>query len=394
MRIAVFSRAIAGHSTGGLAIAAWNICRALADAGHDVELFTTKLKDFEGDHRSYHVLCHYLAGTTPCQYEGGYYNRATEAFWINHSKNAFNAIVSISKAAMELLPQRPAPMLFTSHGIGIDAVQGGVNYAMVHNNQSRLDVEVVKGIRSTYIDSAPDIHCPEVDFYAKWTALGGVSLSACMDLSVRLYHPRVYFIPNPVYDVKPYPVTAKANDQLKVCLCAGDLKAANKGIESAVNLLRKVERPIQVHTIGKNSNLLPLYGIPVVHHGYVPHAKVLELLPTMDVLFDPSNHHSGLNMTVVQALMLGVPVIAFPFGGMPTAIRSGVNGFLINYKSHVELNTALDRVHADRVNLSRSAVDLANSMFSPGAAGLFYTRALENMVRGLPAPSALTGWLL
>lgn len=396
-RVAVFTRATHRHSTGGMAIAAWNIARALADQRHDVVLYTTRTASFSGPYPESGVLCHYLDGTEPCVYDGGYYRQAALAFERDHcGSRRFDAIVSISKAARDAIaiPGAP-PALFTSHGIGLDRVQDELNIAVANGVPANM-AAVQNAITATHFDRVSDIGCSEQQFYWKWTALGGVSLSACMDLQTRIAHPRVFFVPNPVYDVdwtNDPPTHGKpARSPMQITICAGNLLAANKGVATVIPALARMP-DVLVTLVGAGGDSLA-QKLPHVHnYGHVAHGVALDLIARSDVVLDPSLHHSGLNMVVAQALSLGVPVVAYPFGGMSTAITSGENGYLVRPGDPDALIVALERVRTNRAEMSMDARSHARLMFSPAETGVRYSMALRTMIAGhVGYPVGPRGW--
>ncbi len=394
MRIAVFSRALAEHSSGGMAIAATAVARCLTDSGKpcEVDVFTTRTDSFTGIHESSGVRRHFLAGTTPCTYEGGYYNAATKAWAEEHARRPFDAIVSVSKAAMEVLPIPGRPkMLFTSHGIGIDAVHEGINAALVSGQAGRaLEAGVLKGIRSTYIDPSPDIQCTEQEFYLKWDALAGVSLSAVVDLQVRMGHPLVYFLPNAIYDVEwDRPLAyAPARPLFHLGVCAGNLLAFNKGVLASAPLLAALRTAqVQVHLIGDNGqDVTSRIGGHAVAYGKVPQTEAIRLIGEMDAIFDPSIHHSGLNMVVCQAMAMGVPVICYPFGGLTTPVQHGVTGVLVRPQFPGDVERAIQTIRDRRPTMSRNAYSLARLLFHPRTCGQRYLLAIESMLDGSMPP--------
>jgi glycosyltransferase involved in cell wall biosynthesis len=86
-------------------------------------------------------------------------------------------------------------------------------------------------------------------------------------------------------------------------------------------------------------------------------------------LFVLASHHEGLPVTVMEALTLGVPVVATAVGGLPEVVTTGANGILVAPGSAVALADAIERalgplVHAELVAGAR----LTDDRFSNAAA--------------------------
>ena len=71
-------------------------------------------------------------------------------------------------------------------------------------------------------------------------------------------------------------------------------------------------------------------------------------LASFDIFVQPSRSE-GLPLSVLEAMAMGLPIIATSVGGIPEAIRSGENGLLIPSESPQELALALVRVASDAV---------------------------------------------
>jgi glycosyltransferase involved in cell wall biosynthesis len=74
-------------------------------------------------------------------------------------------------------------------------------------------------------------------------------------------------------------------------------------------------------------------------------------------LFVLASHHEGLPVTVMEALTLGVPVIAPEVGGLPEVVTTGVDGILVEPESSSALADAIVRAAdpATRAELSAGA---------------------------------------
>ena len=74
----------------------------------------------------------------------------------------------------------------------------------------------------------------------------------------------------------------------------------------------------------------------------------------------------GLGRVVVEAMLLGTPVIGSRVGGIPDLIADGVNGYLVEPGNEAELTAALRRVYADDVAaMGEKARGFAEGYFSP-----------------------------
>jgi glycosyltransferase involved in cell wall biosynthesis len=60
-------------------------------------------------------------------------------------------------------------------------------------------------------------------------------------------------------------------------------------------------------------------------------------------LFVLASHHEGLPVTVMEALTLGVPVVAPAIGGLPEVVTTGVNGILVAPDSPGALAVGIER---------------------------------------------------
>jgi glycosyltransferase involved in cell wall biosynthesis len=85
-------------------------------------------------------------------------------------------------------------------------------------------------------------------------------------------------------------------------------------------------------------------------------ADATRLIAAAD-LFVLASHHEGLPVTVMEALTLGVPVIAPEVGGLPEVVTTGVDGILVEPESSSALADAIVRAAdpATRAELSAGA---------------------------------------
>lgn len=79
----------------------------------------------------------------------------------------------------------------------------------------------------------------------------------------------------------------------------------------------------------------------------LPRAEALGWVKMADV-FVLNSTYEGLSHALVEAMMLGTPVVATNVGGNPELIRQGIDGLLIPAKDDAALHAALKQVQADK----------------------------------------------
>jgi glycosyltransferase involved in cell wall biosynthesis len=75
----------------------------------------------------------------------------------------------------------------------------------------------------------------------------------------------------------------------------------------------------------------------VIMKGEMPHDHVLQSLARSH-LFVLTTNREGFGLAVLEAMALGLPVIATRIGGLPELVQDGVNGFLVAPKDDVGLS--------------------------------------------------------
>jgi glycosyltransferase involved in cell wall biosynthesis len=72
-----------------------------------------------------------------------------------------------------------------------------------------------------------------------------------------------------------------------------------------------------------------------------------QILPCLEMLVHPATME-GLGVSLLQASGAGVPVVATRVGGIPEAVRDGVNGLLVPAADAQALGLAIGRLLSDR----------------------------------------------
>ncbi len=76
--------------------------------------------------------------------------------------------------------------------------------------------------------------------------------------------------------------------------------------------------------------------------------RVAEYLSSLDIFVLPSLEE-GLGIVVLEAMAMGIPVIATNVGGIPELIQDGINGLLINPGNEIELEEAILKIYENEM---------------------------------------------
>jgi glycosyltransferase involved in cell wall biosynthesis len=114
--------------------------------------------------------------------------------------------------------------------------------------------------------------------------------------------------------------------------------------------------------------------------GFEPNIR--NLLSISDVLVHPS-HSEGFGLAILEAMAMGLPVVATRCGGPEEIVEDGVSGLLVPPESPRELAAALRRVLMDPRDLGAKAAERARAFSLESAA-----RRMEEIYAGLALPSA------
>ena len=131
--------------------------------------------------------------------------------------------------------------------------------------------------------------------------------------------------------------------------------APQKGVRTLVEAARLLKTSgVQVLLVGDGPQRSTLeqeirrQGVGDVVHlfGFVPHERVPAILTHADLLVLPS-HYEELGTILLEAMWVGVPIVASRTGGIPDIIDDGVNGLLVVPGDPEVLARAIDRLLAD-----------------------------------------------
>lgn len=150
-----------------------------------------------------------------------------------------------------------------------------------------------------------------------------------------------------------------------------------KGVHLLLDAFAALDHPsARLHLVGHRENRQ--YGASLqaqarelgiaarVHFvGAVSQAELADYLGAARVMALPSLSE-GLGRVVVEAMLLGTPVIGSRVGGIPDLVRDGENGYLVEAGDVAALTEALRRIYeADVRSMGQKARSFALDYFSP-----------------------------
>ena len=167
-----------------------------------------------------------------------------------------------------------------------------------------------------------------------------------------------------------------------------------KGVHHLLKAFATLEQPrAQLRLVGQAENadyaaslhtLAEALGISsrVHFHGAVSQAELAAFFAAARVMVLPSLSE-GLGRVVVEAMLLGTPVIGSRVGGIPDMIEPGVTGWLVEPGDEAELAAALrDAFQADVKSMGAKARAFASDFFSPRKYVAGYKELFELAQRG------------
>ncbi len=166
-----------------------------------------------------------------------------------------------------------------------------------------------------------------------------------------------------------------------------------KGVHQLLNAFAALDQPhAQLRLVGHAENAdyaaslrqqAEQLGISdrVHFHGAVSQAELADYFAAARVMVLPSLSE-GLGRVVVEAMLLGTPVIGSRVGGIPDLIEPGVTGWLVEAGDEAGLAAALnDAFQADVKSMGVKARAFADEFFSPRSYVAGYQELFELALR-------------
>lgn len=201
--------------------------------------------------------------------------------------------------------------------LGIPAavsVRGSLEYRLDRGHKRRYMKPFVFNEARRVVVQTPRI---ADDMYSQFQQAGRVDLSETVQAKTSV-------IPNGIH--LPPPERAEGSNVLYV----GRL-VERKGVADLILAMKELQAA-ELVIVGDGPDRTRLEGLAdgsrVAFEGHVPHASIADYLRRARVLVLPSHRGDGLPNVIMEAMSLGVPVVATDTAGIPDIVHHGATGYL------------------------------------------------------------------
>jgi glycosyltransferase involved in cell wall biosynthesis len=369
------------HFNGGLSIAAWNTARAAADAGVEVDFVTAAGKS--GEMNGINIIC--LPDGDHADYNK--WHPAVAKWWASNKVEYDLLHCHGYSGAPVAMVGTDVPILFHDHGSKGGYVQTIVTDAVMRTGMTEAFWKQLRDFVANVYNATP-APAKEADFkhMRRYDRVIATSHISEMDFRTRYLLTNVELFYHPIYlpDVAVRPERDSARPI--VAVFAGDLDNPWKCGELWLKKLLPLKDDIRLLMIGPGKMTCQYAKqnfSDVITTGHLPEHEALGYLSTADVLYEPSTHHIGLNLTGISAIGLGVPVVAFPTAGHTDmiGISGHTAGLVVDPMSPAGVVNGIRKVLKNRDTCSKVARERFCEIFHPKVASARILDIYEDVVR-------------
>ncbi len=393
MKILMLARALPAHRKGGVPDHTWMLARGLASRGVSVRILTTRLEGRPPPDVPVGVAVHYLPKTRPDSYRGGWWTVSADFATSLHCAERFDLIHCQSSAGYGIVNtgvhrRLGVPAIVTQHGTYYDELvtrwKNGFSPDPVTSAKNTAAIAYILYVLfrrdRPYLRRADGVISTSEEQYRLISRVYGVPAERLhkvyngMDLS--------QFTPAPENPEvrKRHGIAPGSPLILAVARLIRD-----KGVQNILNALPGIiERHggCRLLVVGDGpyrpqlERLASRLGIAgaVVFAGERELHELPEYFRACDIFVNATNQQNGYDLTMVEAMATGKPVVSSDIGSTPTLIADGTDGVLFPTADVPALVRAVTGLLADR-NLR----EVIGARARTKAAGRF---GLDPMVEG------------
>lgn len=358
MRICMLARSTRFHSKGGMEDHIAMLTEGLARLGHEVELITTALAGEMAQEREIRagrgkITLHFLEGTDPMHYSQKWFGKTAAKFTELNSRDPFDLVHGQSAAAFHIIKSGAArgmgiPVVSSLHGTIYDELKTQLNLLSTPpSSLADLSDTLIAPLKiAKYLHS---LHFMDRQYISGSDAIIATSDQQAQTIKSRFRVPqeKLFLVYNGIDERQFSPRKPDAALLSKhgiphgsfLVLCAARL-LKEKGVQNAISILPKLRSRVP------NAHLLVLGDGPyrreleslakklgvqenVSFAGFVPFDSLPSYFSSCSVFVNATIRQDGYDLTVLEAMGCGRPVVASNIGSMPTAISHQKDGILL-----------------------------------------------------------------
>jgi glycosyltransferase involved in cell wall biosynthesis len=331
------------HHLGGMEMHTKDLAEGLVKKGHKVTIVTTKNPKKEREEVN-GVKIYYLKNTKPGKYSRSWWRESVKKFEELNKTENFNVVHSQSTGACGFFIKnkrdKKIPVIAAFHGTPYDEIRSLLNTLSLKHpiNSVKAALLIIKWINS----------------YAEWLRFtsfidGAIATSNEQEKILRRYFfvkkEKIYKVFNGIdidlfrpiqnsFILNKYNIT---NEQILLCVAR---IVVDKGIQNIVRAMPLIlkEIPNTKLMIVGDGNYMPTirklvkkYDLEehVIFTGFVKFKELPYYFSACDVFVNPTIRQNGYDLTIVEAMACGKPVVVSNLGSVPTVIEHDVNGILV-----------------------------------------------------------------
>jgi glycosyltransferase involved in cell wall biosynthesis len=353
MIICIVARRIWTHGLGGLEEHARAAAAEMVRQGHTVHVLTTAHPDGRGHETAYGASVHYLCGTPPGDYSRVWWRKSRRWAREQFPRLGVEAVLSLSMAGYGLVGLGGPPIYTILTGWGFNQLRSYWHDAAGWRRffefpRSLVSVALAMPKARALLRASERV----------------LPVSEEIERQVRRY--RVCRIPSFVDTRALAAATARrAEVRAQLGLSGADCvalmvstltrqKGVHLGLEACAEVAR--DHPSLVAVVvgeGPMAEELATHARRAAPHlrvlfvGPRPHDEVARYFGAADIFLLPSLRQEGLPTTILEAMAVGVPVVAMRAGGTPSAVGDGETGVLVPLGNVAAFTTALRALTSD-----------------------------------------------
>ncbi|KAI6706859.1 hypothetical protein NL676_009821 [Syzygium grande] len=393
LRIAVFSRKWPiGTTPGGMERHAYTLHTALAARGHRVHVFTSPvegavgIKDNVGDSPTPPPWLHFHEGE-PGRWR---YNKAWEMFAEENRQEAFDVVHSESVALPHWLAQDVPNLAVSWHGIALESLQSDIYQDLA----LRPDGEPISPDINKNMQGVIPKVLNEIRFFHKYAHHVAIS-DSCGEMLRDVYQiptKRVHVILNGVDEAdfkqnldsgREFRSQMGVPENAAVVLGVAGRLVKDKGhplLHRAFSIITAKHPNVYLVIAGSGpwASRYKELGPRALVLGSMSPSQLGHFYNSIDVFLNPTLRPQGLDLTLMEAMMSGKPVMASRFPSIKgTIVVDDELGFLFspNVESLVEaMETVIAEGPRRLAERGRACREYATSMFTARKMALAYER--------------------